>query len=362
MRPLRIIMAAASTGGHLMPALSWAQNILKTHPDTQFLFVGKGHPLEAKILPPEIFKMVAIKSAGLKNVSILNKIKALFYAACGLWQVKKIIDDFKPDLCLTTGGYVTVSVGLAAYLAKVPLAIHEQNARPGLANRVLGKLARTIMVGINEAAAFFPASKVVFTGNPVRDEIMVLNGHKRNFENEVFTVLVTGGSQGAKILNQFAQLALISLKNIKIIHQTGAHDLACITQKYEQAKVNFIAQDFFENMTTIYEQAHVAITRGGALTLAELKAAKLPAIIVPLKTAADDHQTINALTVEKRGAAFVLAEKDLSPESLVSLLTQLLKNPNQLKTMSEKMAALAQRDSGAKMASCSLKLVSLKTS
>jgi UDP-N-acetylglucosamine--N-acetylmuramyl-(pentapeptide) pyrophosphoryl-undecaprenol N-acetylglucosamine transferase len=255
---------------------------------------------------------------------------------------------------------VTVPVGLAAWFLGVPLIIHEQNSRAGLSNKVLGRLAALVCLGFEKAAPAFPADRVVVTGNPVRPEITVLHKMERDFGRRPLTVLVTGGSQGARALNMAAAPALASLIRqglaVNIIHQTGAADLAEVRRIYREAGVEADVAEFYQDMAALYSRADLVVGRAGAITLAELAAAGLPAVLVPLPTAADDHQAQNARFVEAAGAAVVLPQAVLTPDTLAEVLTGLLTAPERLAGLSRASASLARLDADARLAGLCLEL------
>lgn len=341
----KIIIAAGGTGGHLWPAVSVAQALTQLVADTEFLFVGAGRPVEAKILDPAGFSRVVLPSSGLKGRSLGAGVKALWQCGLAVRQSLKIIQDFKPDVFLGTGGYVTVPVGLAAKIKGVPILIHEQNSRPGLSNCVLARLAKTVFLGFEDAANSFPNGKTLFVGNPVRPEIAAL--HSRPVEEHIgsLRILVTGGSQGARALNRAAAPALALLAQaghqLQVVHQAGDDDRQWVEDVYSQVGLKATVAGFFEDMASIYAATDLVICRAGALTLAELAAAGLPSILVPLPTAADDHQTVNARSLVGAGGALMLPEKDLTPESLAALTAGFLGNKDRLNLMRQAALKLA---------------------
>ena len=365
MKSLRVIIAAGGTGGHLWPALSLALALQKIYPDAEFLFVGTGRPAEEKIIDPTGFKRVTLTVSGVKGQGLVGKVRALSQCLASVWRARSLIREFSPDLCFGAGGYVTVPVGLAARLCGVPLVIHEQNSRPGLSNRVLGKIAKLVFLGFKEAAPKFAASKTVVIGNPVRPEITDLHLLKRDFSSPL-TILVTGGSQGATALNKvvapiLARLACLK-PGLRIIHQAGATDLPWVKNVYQEAGISAQVSEFFSDMAAIYKEAALVIGRAGALTISELTAAGLPSILVPLPTAADDHQTINAQSLSQAGAARVFSERDLlqNHNILEEYLIDLFSNPGKLSDMSLKAKELAHLGVDTKMAELCLKLLENK--
>ena len=356
----RFILAAGGTGGHLWPALSLARALKRARPEADCLFVGAGRPVEAAIVDPAGFRRVALPSGGWKGLGLASRLKGLRLAWAGFWEALRLLRSYRPRVCFGAGGYVTVPVGLAAWFLGVPLVIHEQNSRAGLSNKLLGRLAARVCLGFEEAGPAFPAGRTVVTGNPVRPEIAALHERERNFERRPLTVLVTGGSQGARALNMAAAPALAALAKrgwaVNILHQTGAADLAEVRRIYREAGVEAEAAEFYQDMAAVYRRADLVVSRAGALTLSELAAARLPAVLVPLPTAADDHQTLNARFVEAGGAAVVLPQAGLTPETLADTLAGLLAAPEKLAGLSRAAAGLARLDADARLAGFCLEL------
>ncbi|UQZ88692.1 undecaprenyldiphospho-muramoylpentapeptide beta-N-acetylglucosaminyltransferase [Deltaproteobacteria bacterium Smac51] len=360
-KPHRFIIAAGGTGGHLWPALSLARALKKIRPESEFLFVGTGRPIEEKILGPENWNRTVLKTSGIKGQGILGKIKAVGECAAGTADAVKLIRSFKPSLCVGVGGYVTVPVGLAAKICGVPLVIHEQNSRPGLSNKVLARMARLVMVAFEEAAGFFQQAKTVVTGNPIRPEIEALHNKQRDFSQQAPVIVITGGSQGAAALNKAASeaMALLSGQGLtfKIIHQTGEADRDMIEGYYAGRGVDHQVAAFFQDMAAIYGQADLVIGRAGAITISELAAAGLPSVLVPLPTAADDHQTVNARHLSERDAAILLPQKELTPEILAETVSGLLKDRTKLAAMSKAAGQTAQPGADEYMAWIALRVM-----
>lgn len=360
MSKLRVIIAAGGTGGHLWPALSLALALRRARPETEFLFIGAGRPMEEKILGPYGFERRILTTSGLKGQGLGGQIRALGQSLAAVTRARDIIKDFKPGLCFGAGGYVTVPVGLAAKIAGVPLVIHEQNSRPGLSNRVLGRLAKLVLVAFDETVSFFPAGKVLIVGNPVRPEIAALHDRPRDFSKTPLTVAITGGSQGARELNRRVAPALMGLHkkglDMKVIHQSGASDLEWVRGVYAEGGPVSRTEEFITDMPAFYAAADLVIGRAGAVTISELAAAKVPSVLVPLPSAADDHQAVNARRLEKSGAAEVVAEADL-PLKLESLLGDLITDPGRLAAMSEAAGRAAQLEADKLMAEACLEIM-----
>lgn len=357
---LRVILAAGGTGGHLWPALSLARALREKEPGAEFLFIGTGRPIEEKMIDPEGYKRRIIKTSGLKGQGLIGALKAVSRCFFSVFEARSIIKEFKPDLCFGSGGYVTVPVGLAARSAGIPLIIHEQNSRPGLSNKVLGRLAARVMLGFDDAASAFPGGKSVFTGNPVRREIAALSGRAKA-PHQPLALLVTGGSQGASGLNRLVGPALVQLNqggvDFQVFHQAGARDVEWLKSLYDEGGLKAEVSDFYQDMASYYSRSDLIIARAGALTLAELAAAALPSVLVPLPTAADDHQSVNARRMEEGGAALVLTERNTSPGELAGALTRLLTNPPLLTKMGQAAEALARPGADEEMARICLETI-----
>ncbi|KXS55648.1 MAG: hypothetical protein AMR96_07025 [Candidatus Adiutrix intracellularis] len=356
----RFILAAGGTGGHLWPALSLALALRKIRPEMDFLFIGAGKELEARIVDSAGFKRVVLKVSGLKGLGLLNRLKGLGRCLVAFLEALWFLKSYKPQLCFGAGGYVTVPVGLAAWVRGVPLIIHEQNSRPGLSNKFLGLLSQRVMLAFEEAAGAFPLSKIVVTGNPIRPEIAALNNQRRIFNRGSLVILVTGGSQGARGLNRVVAPAVVLLHQkgltFQLIHQTGAADLEQLRSFYQEAGLTAEVSDFFQDMPGLYSRVNLVVSRAGAITVTELTAARLPSVLVPLPTATDDHQMSNARHLEAAGAAVIQSQLGLTSTGLAALLETLLVNPSRLAAMSEAAGDLFRPGAAERMAAICLEL------
>jgi UDP-N-acetylglucosamine--N-acetylmuramyl-(pentapeptide) pyrophosphoryl-undecaprenol N-acetylglucosamine transferase len=322
-------------------------------PSAEVLFVGAGRPMEKAILDPAGWPRVELTAKGFKGGSLKIKIGAVKASLIGFVEALKVVKKFRPNVFFGAGGYVTGPVGLAAWLFLRPVAIHEQNSRPGLANRMLAKIAKEIFVGFPEGLEAFPSDKAILTGNPLRPEIAALYERKLNYEKDApFVLLVMGGSQGANRLNLatmelVAEMAKARL-NFEIVHQTGIDDEGVLRSFYNRLGVKHETKAFFSDPERLYQKAHLGITRAGALTVTELAAAGLPAILVPLKTAADDHQTLNARALSEAGAGIVMTEEELP--GLFSRVKSFMDNPLKLNGMSGRGRYLVNLRAASQMA------------
>jgi UDP-N-acetylglucosamine--N-acetylmuramyl-(pentapeptide) pyrophosphoryl-undecaprenol N-acetylglucosamine transferase len=321
-----------------MPGVSAARALMALRPGSEALFVGTGRPAEVEILDSGGWRRKVIPASGLKGRGLAGWPKAGWLALRGLAGSIDLIRAWRPDAVLGTGGYVTGPVGLAAWFAGVPLVVHEQNSRPGLTNRWLGRLAGSALLGFPGAAPFFSSRKIRVTGNPVRPDIAAVGAVVRDFRAKPPRLLILGGSQGSSRLNR-AALALASRLRDEgltpsIVHQTGVAELEEVRRSYAAMGIEARAEAFFTDMAEVYREAHLVLARAGALTVAELAAARLPAILTPLPTAADDHQTLNARFLADAGAARIVPESELD-ERLAETASELFGDPDLLTAMSE---------------------------
>lgn len=348
----RILLAAGGTGGHLFPAVAVAEEILRLRPGAELLFVGAGRPIEAEILDSRGFKRKMIPVEGLKGRSVWGGLKGLARLPFSLGRSLSLIRAFRPHLVLATGGYVCGPVGLAARIMGVPLALHEQNARPGLTNRWLNRLrlTRKVFLGWPGTESFFSSGTVKLAGNPIRREILEAAGRGPARAEGRTTILVAGGSQGARGLNQLALEALPRLKvegwDFKIIHQTGVQDADLCRAAYEDGRVEAEVAPFFSDMARVYQASSFGLMRAGALTLAEITALGLPSILVPLPGAADNHQEANARTLVEAGAAFMVRQNSGGAENIYRRARELLASRALVAEMAQKARGLAVLGAG----------------
>ena len=351
-----IIIAGGKTGGHLFPGIAVAQAMERMNPTVRILFIGTNAPFEIQTLEKYGYAHTAILSKPMKGGSIFSKAMAASIILVSLIQSMIIMKNFKPDFVLGVGGFSSFAVVLSAWVLRIPTAIQEQNAFPGLTNRLLSRFSKTIFTSFKETKGFAGNPKVNYVGNPVRkaDTVeseagLALN----NFDPEKFTLLVTGGSQGAKSINTAFIDALCLMEDTKkfnIIHQTGIHDEAIIQKKYLDLEITATAKAFFHDMPLVQETADLAITRAGAGIISELCIKGLPAILIPFPHAADDHQTFNAKALEEQGAAVMIKESDLTGPTLKETINALIKDKEKLDRMALILRRLAMPDADEKIA------------
>ncbi len=335
---LRVLVMAGGTGGHVFPALAIVKALQAQGHEVQWL--GTRGRIEERVVPAAGITIHYIDVKGVRRNGLASLLKAPFMVTRAIAQAKQVITQFAPDVVIGFGGYASGPGGVAAYLSGIPLILHEQNAAAGLTNRILAKFAQKILLGVGQA---FSGPKVEAVGNPVRADIAQLYQEERSFHHAdgKLHILIIGGSLGAQALNERVPeaLKLFEQNEIVVVHQCGQGQSAATAQRYEGASFHYETSDFIQDMAAAYRQADLIICRAGASTISELSAVKLPAILVPLPTAVDDHQTKNALTLVNAGAAQLIAQQDLTAQRLHDTIAQIMP-PQTLAQMSQAAASL----------------------
>jgi UDP-N-acetylglucosamine--N-acetylmuramyl-(pentapeptide) pyrophosphoryl-undecaprenol N-acetylglucosamine transferase len=340
---LRVLIAGGGTGGHIYPGIAIAKEIRRRHPEATVLFVGTERGLENQIVPKAGFRLETITVSGLKGLGRLRQLKNALAIPTSLWESRGILRRFKPDVVVGVGGYSSGPPVLMASLKGIPSMLQEQNAQPGLTNRMLTRFVKKVAAGFEECEETF-GKKTVVTGNPVRREFSEVAGKS---QGTGFTVLVTGGSQGARAINQAVVEALPLLKDIRDlywIHQTGMLDYQAVLLAYQAAGTPAAVREFFDDMPNQFARANLLVCRSGAITLAEITVAGKAAILVPFPGAADDHQRKNAEALVRAGAAEMIPQRDLDGKVLAQRIRYLIENRNALSRMEQKSRRLGKPD------------------
>lgn len=325
---LRVVIAGGGTGGHLFPGIALARAFLARNPATNVLFMGTGNAFERRALAGTPFSLTAVMASGLKGRGLWGGLGSLIKLPVGTLGAMFSLHRFQADLVVGVGGYASGPVVMAAYIMGIPIVIQEQNRLPGLANRVLGRLAARIHVSFEDTPPVFSPAKVLVSGNPVRPEMILpekeasTEATAANTDKQPLTVLVCGGSQGAHALNRAVMDALTHLRDASIrwIHQTGSADAAAVAAAYEVQGVSGRVAAFYADMARQYREADLVVCRAGATTIAELTAMGKPAVLVPYPFAADQHQLMNAESMAAAGAAEVISQEELDGERLAQRL------------------------------------------
>lgn len=347
---MRVLIAAGGTGGHIYPGIAVAREVMRRDPSSEVRFVGTARGLETRLAPRAGFELSIIESAGLKGVGALRFLRALALLPKSLFGARRVIRAFRPGIVVGAGGYVSGPVLLMAALAGRPTLVMDSNALPGWTNRVLARFVDKAAVSFAEALPYF-RGKGVLTGNPVRSEFFEIPAKPRDPSR--VSLLVFGGSQGSRAINDAIIAALQhlrSLQNIlRITHQTGEAEFERVRHSYETAgwseDVAFCR--YIDDMVAEFAKADLIICRAGATTSAELIAAGKAAIMVPFPLAADDHQRKNAETLESAGAARLILQKDLTGERLANEVVSLVSAPEEITRMENASRRLARPDAAA---------------
>ena len=370
---MKIIVSGGGTGGHIYPAITIIRAIKARQPSAQFLYVGTGHGLESDIVPKEGIPFETVELEGFERHLALSNIKRAGKAMAGVAKAARIVRRFRPDAAIGTGGFVCGPILLAASLMGIPSLIQEQNVVPGITNRILSKFVTRIAVGTREAARHFPHSKTVFTGNPIRPEVMTASREEAleafGFDGARPVVLVSGGSRGARSINRAMVDVLLAAKDrpeVQFLHVTGKTEYEDIMERLRDAGVELTScshirvEPYLYNMPQAMAMADIAVFRAGATGLAELTARGIPAILVPYPYAAENHQEFNARALEEAGAARMILNRDLTAETLGSALREMLADTAALKAMGEKSRAMGRPRATEEIADLVLELAGSK--
>ncbi len=322
---LVIVLAGGGTGGHIFPALALADAIRKREPDVHVRFVGTEKGLETRYVPTAGYALDLVPSAQVTGKGVTRGLLGLLVLARGTIRARRLLRDLAADLVIGVGGYASVPAVAAALTLGIPTALLEPNARPGRSNILLGRFARLSFVAFEDAVPYFPAGRALLTGRPVRAMPRAIgrgNGGK-------VRLVVTGGSQGAHAINQAVERALprlASIPGLEVTHQTGAADVDEMRAAYAAAGIHADVAAFFDDLPTRFARAHLVVSRAGG-TVSELCQVGVASILVPLPTAADDHQLANARELERAGASLIVQNAELEARFTDELVGLLLDGP-----------------------------------
>jgi UDP-N-acetylglucosamine--N-acetylmuramyl-(pentapeptide) pyrophosphoryl-undecaprenol N-acetylglucosamine transferase len=346
---MKVIIAGGGTGGHLFPGIAVAREIQRRHPGAPILFVGAEQGIEAKLIPKEGFDLRTLPLGGIKGLGPVRQIGNLMGMVTGILKARSILRDFKPDAVIGVGGYASFPMLSAAVMGGYPRVIMEQNAIPGLANRVLGKWVDFAAVTDARTERYFK-DRAVVTGNPIRPEFKSIPSKTHQ---PPFTILIFGGSQGAQSINRAVIEALQSLSDFKselrFIHQTGERQLDDVRRAYAAGGFEADVRTFFNNFHEQYAAADLIISRSGATTVAEIKAAGRAAVLIPFPFATDNHQMKNALAMGEEKAAVVISNSDLNGRRLADTVLDFIRHPERLKEMETNARRIAILDAEARI-------------
>ncbi|GAB3269010.1 undecaprenyldiphospho-muramoylpentapeptide beta-N-acetylglucosaminyltransferase [Larkinella harenae] len=363
--PKRIIISGGGTGGHIYPAIAIANELKIIDPSIELLFVGAEGKMEMEKVPRAGYRIIGLPVVGIKRQLTVENLIFPFKLGKSFLRAQQVVREFGPDVAVGVGGYASGPVLLAASLKGIPTLIQEQNSYAGLTNKLLARRAKTICVAYPGMEAFFPAQKIILTGNPVRTDIMQA-GTKRmdalaffGLEAERKTLLIIGGSQGARTINESIEkdLRLLVDAGYQVLWQTGPAFIERARKAIADAKASRInAFDFIYEMDLAYAAADAVVSRAGALSVSELCLVQKPAILVPFPAASEDHQTKNALSLVNRNAALLINDRS-APADLVPAALRLLADAVQQHTLSQNISGLARPKAAREIAEEVLKLI-----
>ena len=359
-RKIRAIISGGGTGGHIFPALSIADKLKELNPDTEILFVGADGRMEMERVPAAGYRSVGLPVAGLMRKLTLSNFALPFKIIKSVRMAKKVIREFKPDIAIGVGGYASAPLLWAAGRMGIPTLIQEQNGFAGLTNKILGKKAKSICVAYEGMERFFPADRIILTGNPIRKEIIPADEAMKKEAIEFYGLdpqkkhlFIVGGSLGSRTLNESMQQWITDGcpggENMQILWQCGRYYKAGVDAFMEQARAEgkkvdgIIHSDFIKRMDLAYAAADVVVTRSGASSISELCAAHKASIFVPSPNVTEDHQTHNAMALVRKDAGMIVTDAE-AKEKLMKAACELIGNPEKIALMEKNIAALAKTD------------------
>ena len=360
----KFIISGGGTGGHIFPAISIANAIKKQQPDAEILFVGAVGRMEMERVPAAGYPIKGLPVSGFDRKNMLKNIRVLWNLQRSIIQARRIIKYFKPDVAVGVGGYASAPILKAASAFGVPTVLQEQNSYAGVTNKLLAKKASCICVAYEGMERFFPKDRILLTGNPVRQDLLSVESKAKEaydffgFDQTKKTLLIVGGSLGARTINQsvMAKLKELSESNIQIIWQTGKFYIEEARKAAEPfASPNLLVTDFVSRMDFAYSIADLVISRAGASSISELCLLGKPVVLVPSPNVAEDHQTQNALALARKDAAVMIKDVD-AKEQLIEKALELLADEKVLEKLSNNVRKLAQENSADRIAAEVIKL------
>lgn len=340
---MKIVLTGGGTGGHAYPAISIAEALRSDFPDCELLYIGSKNSLEERLACEAGLTFFGVSSRKLKKLASPDTVLTMLALAKGFTEAYSALQRFNPDVVVGTGGYASAAVVMAQSMRRGKTIILEQDVIPGRTNRWLSRFTSKICVSFEEAGARFPNGKVVVTGSPIRPALLTLpsreDGRKAlGLNPDLFTILVLGGSQGARRLNEVMADAVPALRKlpVQVLHQAGSRNIGEAEERGKSLGWDkYHVRAYLEDMPSVYAASDFAICRSGSSTIAEITAVGLPAILVPYPFAHADHQRFNAESIQSRGGAITISDADITPEFVVSTVEKMLSSPDDLRKMSD---------------------------
>jgi UDP-N-acetylglucosamine--N-acetylmuramyl-(pentapeptide) pyrophosphoryl-undecaprenol N-acetylglucosamine transferase len=361
---LKLIMAGGGTGGHLFPAIALAEELRRRVEGIEVVFIGARGGIEERVVPRYGYGLKLLGVEGIKGARGLKRLSAILKALGATIEAISLLRSLKPDGVIGSGGYSSAPVVAAAFLLRVKTAVMEQNALPGLANRLLGRVADRVYVAFDEARRYFSPHRAVMAGNPIRSDMAGARA-RGMADGGPFTILVFGGSRGAAAINAAFLDSLDHLSDLwgamRVIHQTGEESLESVRRGYAMRGFGDVqVHSFIDDMAGAYSSADLVICRAGATSIAEITAMGIASVLIPYPYAADDHQTVNAMCLVNSGAAAIIMQGDLTGAGLAAVIRGLYANPGALASMRERSRALGRPRAAEAIATDFLRLIEWK--
>jgi len=360
---MKVIIAGGGTGGHLFPGIAIAEEILRRDQASSILFIGTQRGLEKRVLGNMGFNLHTLDVEGIKGRGIAKALSAILKIPRSLVESYRLIRSFCPDIVIGVGGYASGPAVMTARLMGIKTAIAEQNALPGITNRILGKIVDRIFLTFPETKKWFPEKKTIASGNPVRAAFLA-GIREAGKSAGKFTLLIFGGSQGAHSINLAVLDSLTYLTKIKdqlkVIHQTGSADLDSILLNYQSRGIDAEVLPFIMDMAQAFRSADLLICRAGATSIAEITASGKASVLIPFPHAVNDHQTKNAEALVKAGAAVLIREKDISGKTLAETIEKFYHHPELIREMEARSASLGNARAAADIVDICIDMVTLR--
>lgn len=341
---MKVIISAAGTAGHINPAIAIANIIKSKEKDSEIIFIGTERGLEKELVPRAGYKLKTIDAYGLSKKISIDNLKKMYKTFRGIGQAKKIIKEFKPDIVIGVGGYVTFPVIMAAHKLKIKTFLHEQNAIPGKSNKFLIKYADKIGISFKESSKYFPKDKWILTGNPCSENALNIKTTSRTKYGLTYdkkSILIVQGSLGSEVINNkmLDFLKSIDDKNYEVLYVTGKNYYDSFSKNKFSKNVKIVP--FVENLSSLLKDIDLIITRAGASTIAEITAIGLPAILIPSPYVANNHQYYNALSLKNSNASTLIEQKDLNKDILIKTIDEILDNKDLYNTYHNNLLKLS---------------------
>ena len=351
----RIIIAGGGTGGHIYPAIGIAKELQLLDPNIDIIFIGGASQLESEIVPKNGFQFLPISIAGFPRKLTLKWLPVTAKLFFAIIKSIHLLAKLQPNAVVGTGGYVSGPVLLAARIHQIPSFLQEQNATPGITNRIAGTWVRMAYLALDTAISYFPSNAVMLTGNPIRRSISAVKRNLKTYEkfglaSDLKTIFIMGGSQGATAINSLITDALEYLEcynqHLQLIHQTGKQDLQIVINKYGKSSVKHLIKPYFDRIEEIYSIVDLMVCRAGGMTISEITACGIPSIFIPLPYAKGNNQLANAETITNKGAGIILDQSEIDGKTLANYIINIVTDPTRLDDMSKTSLKLGNPEAG----------------